>query len=141
MLKTGLEFAPGTTEDCKQLVAKLFDPGTLLASYRAKRIDLKTGDLVLVGSSYDPTLKVIKRLDYVEIIKRGIEKRTERPGKMPALFEVLEHQTAHKIVKLPFEHDAFWLVVARGDQELPILCAVFVTQYEVATESAEVVTS
>lgn len=134
MKRTGLEFAPGTTDACKQLVAKIFDPGTLLEAYRTKRIDLKTGDLVLVGSDYDPTLKVMKRLDYVEVIKRGIEQRTGRPGKVPALFEVLVHQTAHKIVQIPFDDDAFWLVVARGDQQLPILCAVFVTHYEVADQ-------
>ena len=134
MIRVGLDFAPGTTDPCKQLVARVFDPGELLEAYRTKRIDLKTGDLVLVGSDYDPTLKVVKRLDYVEIIKRGIETRTGRPGKVPALFEVLEHQTAHKIVKLPFDSDAFWLVVARGDQQLPILCAVFATQYDVADQ-------
>ena len=121
MIRTTLDFAPGTTEPCKQLVMQSFDPATLLEAYRGKRIDLRTGDLVLVGSTYDPTLKAVKRLDYVEIVKRGIEQRTGRPGKMPAIFEVLEHQTAHKIVQLPFDSVAFWLVVARGDQELPIL--------------------
>lgn len=136
MIKTGLEFAAGTTDDCKQLVARIFDPGTLLKAYRAMRIDMKTGDLVVIGSDYDQTIKVVKRMEYVEIIKRGIEKRTGRPGKVPALFEVLVHQTAHKIAKLPFEHDAFWLVVARGDQQLPILCAVFMTQYEVENQPA-----
>jgi len=130
MLRTGLEFAPGTTDDCKQLIARIFAPGDLLEAYRSKRIELRTGDLVIVGSDYDPTLKVIKRLDYVEVIKRGVEKRTGRPGKVPQLFEVLAHRTAHHVAQLPFESDAFWLMVARGDQQLPILCAVFAAQYE-----------
>lgn len=135
MNRTGLEFAPGTTEHCKQLVAKVFDPGLLLEAYRTRRFDLKTGDLVLIGSDYDPTLKVMKRLDYVATIKRGIEARTGRPGKVPPLFEVLEHQTAHKVAQLPFDDDAFWLVVARN-QQLPILCAVFVTHYQVESQPA-----
>ena len=136
MLRTSLEFAAGTTDDCKRLVARVCDPGRLLEAYRAMRIEMKTGDLVLTGSDFDPTIKVVKRLEYVEIIKRGIEKRTGRPGKVPPLFAVLEHQTAHKIAKLPFEHDAFWLVIARGEQELPILCAVFVTQLELEDQPA-----
>jgi hypothetical protein len=36
MLQTGLEFAPGTTEDSKQLVGRLFQPTEILSAYRRR---------------------------------------------------------------------------------------------------------
>jgi hypothetical protein len=50
MLKTGLEFAPGTKEDCKRLVRKLGPPAVLLNAYRNARAEYGTGDIVLVAA-------------------------------------------------------------------------------------------
>lgn len=129
MLKTGLEFAKGTTETNQRLIAQLYSPGDILAAYRAKRLELKTGDLILIGSDTEQGFKGFRRLEYVAHLKRQLAEMG-RPATLPQLYEVIEHRSAHQIVQLPFESDAFWLFVARGNQNLAVMVAMYASPYE-----------
>ena len=123
MIKTGLEFAQGTTDECKELVARLFQPGQILGAYRAARARLKTGDLVLSVSEQDPSGFLAEpRADYVRRA-RGAS------GSLPTLMRGLE-RTAHGVVSIPFQEDAMWLIVARGMHAVPVMVVLFASPYE-----------
>lgn len=128
MLKTGLEFAPGTTNECKQLVGRLFTPTDILGSYKAARNLFHTGDLVLVASESDPSgFSAKKRTTFVQEIKQGLNGKP-----MPFFAQALVNKPAHSIVQMPFSSDAMWLVVTRRDG-IPVMCVVYATPYEVAS--------
>lgn len=128
MISTGLEFATGTSYDCKKLVGQLFEPGYLIGVYRMARGELKTGDIALVTAEWDPSgVESWRRLDYVARIRSGAAKV------LPVL--TIAHQSAHKIVSLPFEAEAFWLIILRKDQ-IPIMCVIYSTPYETEGKSS-----
>ena len=130
MLKTGLEFAPGTTDDCKKIVDKLFTPTDILGSYRAGREMFQTGDLVLVASESDPSgFSTKKRTTFVKELKAGLNGKP-----MPFIAQALIAKPAHSIVKLPFSSDAMWLVITRH-QGIPIMVVIYATPYETTSAS------
>jgi hypothetical protein len=125
MLKTGLEFAPRTTEECKKQIERLFTQGEIFSAYRAAREQIKTGDLVLLTSEENPTkFEAWERAKYIQHIK-------QTRGKVPALFGGMASRSAHGVVQLPFEADAMWLVVAR-EHQVPTMTVIFALPYEVA---------
>jgi hypothetical protein len=127
MIQTGLEFAPGTTDECKKLITRLFTPSEIFGAYRMARAQFKTGDLVLLVSEKDPSgFQAEPRSAYV---KRLRETQGSRTG-VPILMRGLAEKSAHKVVKLPFESDALWLIVARGPQAVPVMCVLFAVQSE-----------
>jgi hypothetical protein len=128
MLQVSLEFAPGTTDDCKRLVEKLFQPGEILGAYRQARGLFKTSDLVLAVSEKDPSgFRVEPRMVYLETLRRALG--LHAPKMMNAL--VIAQRTAHAVVKLPFESEAMWLIVSRG-KELPVMCVIYSLAFEQA---------
>ena len=127
MHRTGLDFAPGTTDASKQLVGGLFEPGQLFSAYRAAREQFGTGDLVLTISEQDPSgFEAVTRAGYVKNAKRVLG---EKP--LPMLMRGLVEKSAQGVMSLPFESDAMWLIVARGPQAVPIMCVLYATPYEV----------
>lgn len=129
MLKTGLEFASGTTEDSKRLVARLFSPGDILGAYRAARQQFKTGDLVLEVSEQDPSgFKATPRAEYLKHLRHILG--AHAPKIMSTLG--IANRSAHGVVQLPFESDAMWLIVLRGS-DLPCMCVIFAVPYSVAS--------
>ena len=129
MIQAGLEFAPGTTDECKQLVTRLFQPGELLSAYRTARQTFKTGDLVLRVSEQDPSgFEAEPRAAYVKRVK-------ELTGKVPLLMSGIATRSAHGVAQLPFESDAMWLIVVRGAQAVPIMCVIFAAPYEIAASA------
>jgi hypothetical protein len=130
MLKTGLEFAPGTTDDCKALVGKLFTPTDILASYRAARQTFKTGDIVLVASESDPSgFSAKKRMTFVKEMRDGLNGKP-----LPFIARALAERTAHAIMKLPFTSEAMWLVITRH-QGIPVMVVIYATPYETTSAS------
>lgn len=127
MIKTGLEFAAGTTDDSKKLVGKLFDPGEILGAYREGRATFQTGDLVLVTQEENPSgFEVAPRLAYVAQLRDALGHHA--PKMMPTL--TIASSSAHKIVGLPMESDATWLVILRREM-LPIMIVIYATPYKV----------
>lgn len=128
MIKTGLEFATGTTDDCKRLVAKLFDPGEILGAYREGRSRLQTGDVVLVTQEHNPDgFEAIRRMDYIARLRAGLGV-TKAAKLMPVL--TIAHKSAHQVASLPFESDAIWLVILRREM-VPVEAVLFTTPYKV----------
>lgn len=123
MIGTALEFAPGTTDECKQVVGKLFTAPELMSAYRMARGSFGTGDLVLRVSQSDPSgFEAETRSTYVQRVKQLF-------GKIPLLMRGIAEKSAHSVVKLPFEGEAFWFIVVRGAKEVPIMCVLFGTPY------------
>lgn len=126
MLKTGLEFANGTTEDCQKLVVSMFKPSELLGWYKDARRLYKSSDVVLVTDATDPSgVKAWPRAKYIEQLRVSMGRNAERL--MPSL--TMSTKSAHQIVRMPGDSDAFWLVIARGNQ-IPIMCVLFANPYE-----------
>lgn len=126
MLKTGLEFANGTTEDCQKLVLRLFDPNNLLIGYKQARQAYKTGDLVLVTNVNDARVEAWPRLKYIEQLRVSMGRNAE------TMLSSLRMTTdsAHKIVSMPADSDAFWLWIIRG-KDTPIMVVMYASPYEV----------
>jgi hypothetical protein len=92
----------------------------------------KNGDLVLAVSEQDPSgFRVEPRIEYLKNLRLAL--RSHAPKTMPSLG--ITHQSAHGVVQLPFEADAMWLVISRG-QEIPVMCVLYTTPYEVSTAAA-----
>jgi len=133
MLGTSLEFAPGTTEDCQKLMAQLFKPGELLGAYRMARQRFGVSDLVLVTAQQDGSgFEAMVRSHYVSRLRQGLGRNG---AKMLAALGVA-HKSAHQVVSLPKESDAFWLVINRRDA-LPVMVVLFATQYATDADASE----
>lgn len=130
MFSTGLEFAPGTSNDCKRLVGKLFSPRDLLGAYRAAREQFGSSDIVIVTSEQDPSgFSARTRSEHLAEIRRTLGAHAERT----MLRLGIAQQSAHALVRMPKEADAFWLVVTRG-QQLPIEAVLFSIPYQVKSQ-------
>lgn len=127
MLKTGLEFASGTTDDCKRLVGRMFTPTDILGAYRQARAQLRHGDIVLVAAEYDGSgFQAMPRLDYVKQIRESMGAKA--PAMLGAL--TIASKSAHSLLKMPFEAEAMWLVINRRGM-VPIMAVLYATPYEV----------
>ena len=126
MLQVGLDFAPGTTDDCKRLVAKFFsDPKVLLGAYRNACAEFDTSDIVLLFSDQDPTIRGARRMEYCAHLKNVF-------GTRASGFKMWG-TSAHSMMKLPQDSEAMWLVVDVRGMDLPIMCVIYAVPY--ATEA------
>jgi len=132
MLATALEFAPGTTPHCKRPVTRLLqEPGAVLGAYRAARQQFRTGDIVLETAEYDPSgFKAMPRARYVDT------KRSDPNGAKIINALTIAHQSAHKVASLPWEADAFWLVINLRD-DMPVMIALFAAPYATGRDARE----
>lgn len=118
-----LDFAPGTTDASKRVVQQL-SPNDLFDAYRLGRHTYSTGDLVLVVSARDPeSVDAWPRVKYVEQALR-------RNNRAQLATVTLAHKSAHKIMLLPAESDAFWLVVETEQLPMPIMCVLHAVRVE-----------
>lgn len=125
----GLEFAPGTTEDCKKLVSELFEPSDILGAYRMARERFKTSDIAIVVSEKDPS--GFNAMTRIEFAKRLREMTGRNAAKLLSTLTMAQ-RTAHNIVQLPSESEAMWLVIDRGRENIPVTCVIFTTPYEIS---------
>jgi hypothetical protein len=127
MLQTGLEFAPGTTDECKKLITQLFTPNDIFGAYRAACIQLGSRDIVLRVSEQDPSgFEAESRVKYIKRVQDFSR------GTVPLLMRRMAAESAQKVMNLPADSDAVWLVLVRGMKTVPITCVIFATPYEVA---------
>lgn len=127
MLKTGLEFEPGTTDDCKRLVGKMFPPTALLSAYRNARETFKTSDIVLVASDQSPDISGGTRMEYAKHLKQTF-------GARASAFKMWA-KSAHSVMRLPSESEAMWLVLEVRGAALPVMCVIYTTPYEIAASA------
>lgn len=122
MLTTSLEFAPGTGDVARKL-AEALPPDTMMAAYRMAKQSLKTTDIVLVIGDREPVgFQGMTRADYIKLAlgRNG-------PKQLRAL--PIANATAHQIMKLPVESNAFWLVIQHS-VEGPVACVIGAIEYE-----------
>src|SRR5262245_32680672 len=128
MLKVGLEFANGTTDDSKKLVSRLFTPADILVAMRDARAAFNTSDVVLVASDTDADgFDAMPRRVYIDRLRQVMGHRA--PRALAAM--VIAHKSAQKIVQLPKEDEAAWLIVTRG-KDMPVMCVVYATPYKIS---------
>ena len=118
-----LDFAPGTTDDCKRLVQQHLTPNDLFDAYRLARHTYSSGDIVLVIAAHDP--EIINGFPRSEYIKSALGRNTR------AQLAVLgiANRSAHQVMMLPADSDAFWLVIEKRGQ-LPIMVVLHATRHE-----------
>ena len=122
MLKTGLTFAPGTTEDCKKLVGRLHTPVSLLGAYRRACEQFGSTDIVLAISDQVPHIEYATRFEYCKHLKRLF-------GDKASAFKMW-HVSAQSILKLPKEGEAMWVVAQINGAEVPSMCVIHAIPYE-----------
>jgi hypothetical protein len=123
MLKTGLEFAPGTIDASKRVIGRMFQPEDLLEAYRQARAKFNTGDIVLAASDQGPEITYMTRMGYTGHLRQVF-------GNRATAFNMWSH-SAQSVVKMPPDSNAFWLVVDLQGADLPIMCVIFAMSYEV----------
>lgn len=128
-LRIGLEFAPGTKDDCKRLVGSITTPGALLAAYRDARILHGNGDIVLViHPDQSADINGGTRWEFCRHLRQLYGDRASAFG--------VWHKSAHAVVQLPKESEAMWLVIHTAAMDLPIMCVIYTTPYEVAARAS-----
>jgi len=128
MLKTGLEFAPGTTDDCKRLIGRMFKPVDLLEAYRTAREEFGNSDIVLAASDQVEGIQYTPRLTYVEMLR-------QRLGPRASEFKMWAN-SAQSVVRMPIDSNAFWLVIDLKGADFPIMCVIFAVSYTVEQPAA-----
>lgn len=125
MVRFSLDFAPGTTDDCKRLVQTEFHPNELLEAYR-KGVEAYGGkDIVLVVAANDPQdIHAFPRSRYVE-------QALSRNSKDQLSKLTIASKSARRVMQLPADSDAFWLVIEIRQAQYPIMCVLHVTRSEV----------
>jgi hypothetical protein len=121
MRQTGLEFAPGTTDDCKRMVQRLLTPESIMAAYRNARSECRTSDIVLFLSDQDPTIHGGARTEYCKHLQKVFGKAA--PG-----FRMWAH-SAHSVMKLPNDSEALWLVIDVRQADVPVMCVIYAVPY------------
>lgn len=125
MIKTGLEFARGTTDDAKALIARLFTPEQILGAYREASVVFGIKDLVLSAAEGDPSgFDAAPRTAYAARLRRALGAQGAAMASSITLLET----SAQQVVQLPADSDAVWLVIVRG-QDLPCMIVIYVTPY------------
>lgn len=115
-----MNFAPGTSDDCKKVVGQL-PPTALLDAYRTAKHSAGTGDIVLVISDQDPDIRGGSRAEYARHLRHIF-------GARAAEFGVFT-KSAHDVVSLPTEEEAMWVVVTLKGAEIPLMCVIHAMPY------------
>lgn len=122
MLKTGLEFAPGTTDDSKRCIGQLFPPAVILNAYRNARETCGTRDIVLYASDQSPDIHGGTRLEYCAHLKKLY-------GTRASAFKMWK-ESAQSVMRMPRDSDAMWFVVDVRGSDLQVMCVIFAVPYE-----------
>ena len=127
MLRTGLEFGPGTTAESKKLIGSMFSPEAILSAYRTARGASNTGDIVLVATDQSPDISGGSRWEYMKHLKQVF-------GARASIFKMW-HESAHTFMKLPADSEAMWFVVDVRNAPLPVMCVIYATPYKLTAEA------
>lgn len=126
--KTGLEFAPNTSEDCKKLVQRMHRPESILGAYRDAKAKFGTCDIVLAVSDQVGHIEYMTRRTYCEHLKRLFGDKAQG-FKMWA-------SSAQSLMQLPKDSDAMWFVVDIRGADLPSMCVIYAVPYETEAVAA-----
>jgi len=118
MIAYDLEFGPNTAETYKKKIYGLFAPRQLLSAYRTARREHGTADLVLVCLDLDPT-------NLFAGPRASMSDHLQRQFKFPAPL-----MSAQSMVKLPRDHEAFWLIIPMPGCDIPAMVVMYAIEYE-----------
>lgn len=127
MIAYDLEFGPNTAEAHKKLIYGMFAPRQLLSAYRTARREHNTADLVLVVLNMDPS-------DMFAGPRSSMSEHLTKKLKFPAPL-----MSAQRMVKLPVDHDAFWLIVPIPNCDIPAMVVMYAIEYEQVAEGQRLV--
>jgi len=126
----GIEFANGTTDACKNLVARLFKPTELFGAYRMGRQQHLTSDLVLVTSEADPSgFECWPRTEYTAKILGNMNAAAASAMRAGL---TMAHKSAHEVMQVPWEDNAWWLVILRREA-IPVMVLMHASEHETET--------
>lgn len=127
MLAFDLEFGPNTAEAHKKVVYGLFAARQLRTAYRIARREHNTADLVLVCPNLDPN-------EIFAGSRSSMSVHLQEQFKFPVPL-----MSAHSMVKLPVDHDAFWLIIPLPKCEIPLMVVLYALAYEQVAEGVQLV--
>lgn len=121
----GLQFAQGVSREVQIAIARMFPepqgPKDLLGAYRQAQASYGTNDIVLVVAAHDPELITsFPRAEYVRAALKGEARQKERVAR----------ESAHQIVRIPAEGDAFWLVIEDRKLPIPVMSVLYTVPYK-----------
>jgi hypothetical protein len=131
--RIGLDFAPGTTADSMKLVQGL-SASTMFDAYRMGRQAYNQSDLVVVVSDLDhENFLVYPRAIYLKLA--CIE-----PSPTRSMEHKISCESAHEVMHLPTDSDAFWLAFEVTQIRSTVICAIRAArQYESDGESVIII--
>jgi hypothetical protein len=124
MIKTSLEFAPGTHADVKRM-AQAVPPYDLLKAYREATVKFGVTDIVLlIALSRGEVInfEAWPRQDWMQQAMNDAARKTHPVARA----------SAHKKMKMPASSPAFWIIFELDKQHI-IPCAVGTYQYDDTT--------
>jgi hypothetical protein len=123
MIKSSLEFAPGTSEPTKKLVSGI-PPYDLLVAYRNAVKEFGATDIVLLIAIKDGELAAFEAMTRATYVTQAFNKAAR--GVHP-----MARESAHRKMSMPADIAAFWLVVELRDKDAVVTCAIGEVRYEV----------
>jgi len=129
MIKSSLEFAPGTSEPTKKLVSGI-PPYDLLVAYRNAVKEFGSTDIVLLIAIKDGERAAFEAMTRATYVVQAFN--TAARGVHP-----MAREPAHRRMSMPADTTAFWLVVELRDKDAVVTCAIGEVRYEVASDGAD----
>jgi hypothetical protein len=123
MVKSSLEFAPGTAEPTRKLVQSL-PPYDLLVAYRNAVKEFNSADIVLLVGVQGGEVGAFEAMTRATYVTQAFN-ATAR-GIHP-----MARESAHKKMSMPPDTAAFWIAVELRDDDTVITCAVGEVRYMV----------
>jgi hypothetical protein len=123
MVKSSLEFAPGTSEPTKKLVQGI-PPYDLLVAYRNAVKEFGSADIVLLIAIKDEEPTAFEAMTRSTYVAQAFNNAAKRAHPMA-------RESAHKKMCMPADTAAFWLVVEMRDKDAVVTCAIGEVRYEI----------
>jgi hypothetical protein len=124
MVKSSLEFAPGTAEPTKKLVSGI-PPYDLLVAYRNSVKEFGSTDIVLLIAIQDGEPMAFEAMTRATYVAQAFNAAAKRVHPMALA-------SAHKRMSMPADTAAFWLAVELRDKDAIVTCAIGEVRYEIA---------
>jgi hypothetical protein len=126
VIRTSLEFAPGTPPNVKALVQSIpaYD---LLVAYRKASYEFNTTDIVLIVAAHDEEVRDFQAMPRSAYVARAMNESAR-------LLHPVARESAHQKMKMPPDSPAFWVVLELHNKGVVVPCAIGSYKYEAALD-------
>jgi hypothetical protein len=128
MIKSSLEFAPGTSDAVKSVV-RTIPPYDLVVAYRQAAQEFGHNDIVLLIAIQGEEPIGFEAMPRTAYMAKAFNQAAKRIHPMASA-------TAHQKMRMPGDSVAFWLVLELRDQDAVLTCAVGEVRYKVEQEGS-----